>query len=169
MHNICKTLVLMVLITFCIVGTVNAENITDINKLVNNMNAFDGKVVTIEGEPIGEAMNRGTYSWINVNDGTNALGIWLPSSQAERITTFGDYKHKGDTVRISGIFLKNSPEHGGDVEIDCSSLEIIKKGHTVDEELTNVKIITATLLFSIAFMLTYAYFHVVQKTKNASE
>ena len=52
----------MVLITFCIVGTVNAENITDINKLVNNMNAFDGKVVTIEGEPIGEAMCSGPVS-----------------------------------------------------------------------------------------------------------
>ena len=159
----------MVLITFCIVGTVNAENITDINKLVNNMNAFDGKVVTIEGEPIGEAMNRGTYSWINVNDGTNALGIWLASPDAERIKTFGDYKHTGDIVRISGVFLKNSPEHGGDVEIDCSSLEIIKKGHTVGEQLTNVKILTATLLFSIALTLTYAYFRIVQKTKNTSE
>ena len=169
MHNICKTLILIILITFCVVGTVNAENITEINKLVSNMNAFDGQVVTIEGETIGEAMNRGNHSWINVSDGTNALGIWLTSSEAERITSFGDYKHKGDTVRISGIFSKNSPEHGGDVEIDCSSFEIIKKGHTVDEEFTNAKIITATLLFSIAFMLTYAYFHVVQKTKNASE
>ncbi len=169
MYNICKTLILIILIIFCVVGTVNAENITEINKLVSNMNVFDGQVVTIEGETIGETMNRGTPSWINVSDGTNALGIWLPSSEAERITSFGDYKHKGDTVRISGIFSKNSPEHGGDVEIDCSSLEIIKKGHTVDEKFTNAKIITATLLFSIAFMLTYAYFHVVQKTKNASE
>lgn len=159
----------MTLISICLVGTVNAENITEINNLVNNMNTFDGQVVSIEGEAIGEAMNRGAYSWINVNDGTNALGIWLPTPEAERITTFGDYKHKGDMVRISGIFLKDSPEHGGDIEIDCSSLEIIKKGHSVDEELTNVKVITATLLFSIALMLTYAYFRIVRKAKNASE
>ena len=169
MHNICKTLILVILITICAVGTVNAENITQINSLVNNMGAFDGQVVTIEGEAIGEAMNRGTYSWINVNDGTNALGIWLASPDAERIKTFGDYKHTGDIVRISGIFLKNSPEHGGDVEIDCSSLEIIKKGHTVGEQLTNIKLFTATLLFSIALTLTYAYFRIVQKAKNTSE
>jgi hypothetical protein len=159
----------VILITICAVGTVNAENVTQINSLVNNMGAFDSQVVTIEGEAIGEAMNRGAYSWINVNDGTNALGIWLKSSDAERIKTFGDYKHTGDIVRISGIFLKNSPEHGGDVEIDCSSLEIIKKGHTVDEQLTNIKILTATLLFSIALTLTYAYFRIVQKAKNTSE
>lgn len=169
MHNICKTLILMILITICLVGTVNAENITEINSLVNNMSAFDGQIVTIEGEAIGEAMNRGTYSWININDGTNALGIWLPSSDAETITTFGDYKHTGDRVRISGIFSKNSSKHGGDIEIDCSSLEIIKRGQLIDEPLTNVKIITATLLFSLALMLTYAYFRVVQKTKTTNE
>jgi aspartyl/asparaginyl-tRNA synthetase len=159
----------MILITICLMGTVNAGNITEINSLVNNMSKFNGQIVTIEGEAIGEAMNRGTYSWLNVNDGTNAIGIWLPTSDAERITNFGAYKHKGDMVRISGIFLKNSSEHGSDIEIDCSSLEIIKKGYTIDEEITNVKIVTATMLFSIVLMVIYIYFSVVKKTKNTGE
>jgi len=169
MHNICKTLILMLLIAICSIGTVNAANVTKVNDLINNMGEFDDKVVTIEGEAIGEAMNRGNYSWVNINDGTNAIGVWLKSSEAERITTFGDYKHAGDTVRISGLFSKNSLEHGGDVDIDCSSLEIIKKGHSVKEQLAHIKIVTAALLFCAALMLTYAYFRVVQKGKNTSE
>lgn len=158
----------MFLITIPFFGTVNAANITKINNIIDNMSEFDGKTVTIEGEAIGEAMNRGPYSWLNINDGTNAIGVYLKSSDAEKIKTFGDYKHIGDTVRIYGVFSKNSAEHGGDVVIDCSSLEIVQEGHLVQSQIPTTKIAIATLLLFTGFILTYKYFHIMQKEEKAS-
>ncbi len=129
-----------------------------IDNLINNMEQFDGKLVTIESETIGEAMNRGGYSWINVNDGTNAIGIWLKSSDSARIITFGDYKQIGDTVLISGIFSGNSGKHAGEVEIDSSSLKIVREGHAVKEHLTHIKIFSATLLFLLCAYI-FVYLH----------
>lgn len=158
----------MFLITIPFLGTVNAANITKINDIINNMSEFDGKTVTIEGEAIGEVMNRGAYSWLNINDGTNAIGVYLKSSQAERIKTFGDYKHVGDTVHISGLFSKNSVVHGGDVVIDCSSLEIVHRGSVVEEHIPTTKVAIAALLLFTGFILTYRYFHIMKKKENAS-
>jgi len=156
----------MFLLIIAFAGSSSAANITKIDNLINNMEQFDGKVVNIEGEAIGEAMNRGRYSWINVNDGTNAIGIWLESSDAAKITSFGDYKHIGDTVRISGVFSKNSLKHSGEVEIACSSLTIVQKGHFEKEQLTHIKIFSATLLFCLALMFSYIYARAIQKNKS---
>ena len=157
MCKIFKTLVLMAMITFCFVIPVSAAETIKINTLIENMKEFDKQEVTIEGEAIGEAMLRGEYSWINISDDTNATGIWLTASDAKKITYFGDYKHIGDTVRITGTFSRNCLEHGGDVDLHGSSFEIVAKGRAVQEEITLVKIFVAAGLFCAGLIVSYMF------------
>ena len=54
-------------------------------ELINNAKSYDGKTVVYEGEVIGDIMVRGAFAWINVNDGKNAIGIWLEKDLSKDI------------------------------------------------------------------------------------
>jgi hypothetical protein len=140
--------------------TVNIAEATTINDLIENTKTFDGMQVTIKGEAIGEVLQRGEYAWVNINDGTNAIGIWLKSADAEKISSFGDYKHIGDTIQITGIFSRDCKEHGGDVDIHCASIDIITKGIVITEKLAPLKAFAGAVLFCIALIVAYIYFRV---------
>jgi hypothetical protein len=155
MRKYIKALIIVLLLTAPLSVNVKAESFIDINELIENAKELDGQEVTVQGEAIGESMDRGNYSWININDGTNAIGIWLSKSDAEKVLNFGNYKNIGDTVKITGIFYRACKEHGGEADLHSNSLEIVEKGYRVKEHITSVKIISVAILIPIAlFMLT---------------
>lgn len=147
----------MLLLSFSLSAQVFAAAAIEINTLIEKSQAFDGQTVTVEGEALGEAMLRGEYAWINISDNTNAIGVWLKASDAQKISVFGDYRHKGDTVKITGIFSRNCAEHGGDVDIHNQAMEIIEKGTNVPETITQTKINAASALFLFALLSAYIY------------
>ncbi|MGL5206986.1 MAG: DNA-binding protein [Acidaminococcaceae bacterium] len=146
MSKTVKALLSLIFFSLFITGQVSAAATSDINTLIKNSLASDKQVVVLEGEAIGEPMLRGEYAWINISDKTNAIGIWVKASDARKISVFGDYKHKGDVIRVTGLFSRNCPEHGGDIDIHSATLAIKEKGHAVPEEMSTLKI-TAALLF----------------------
>lgn len=126
-----------------------AEEITDINSLIEDARSYDGQQVTIRGEAIGEVLVRGEFAWINVHDGTNAIGVWMPADEAAGVTTFGNYKNKGDILTIRGTFYRADPEHGGEADFHSSSLAVSEKGFAVKETVSSIKVlVTAALSFS---------------------
>ena len=153
MRKFIKALTIMLLLTLSLSVKVQAESLITINDLIENAKALDGQEVVIQGEIIGESMNRGDYSWINMNDTTNAIGIWLKKSDADRIVHYGNYKNIGDTVKIKGTFYRACKEHGGELDVHCNSLEIMEDGHQVKEQILVTKITVCFLLISTALML----------------
>lgn len=144
------------LVALCLSLPVRAEAI-GLNDLIENALENDGKIVTVEGEAIGEALERGDYSWVNINDGTNAIGVWLKTDDAKKLTFFGDYKHIGDKVRVIGVFSRDCAEHGGDIDIHAESFVVLSKGWTVSEDIPREKIAFAVILavFSLSSALLY--------------
>ena len=76
-----KTLILTLFVMSCFTVTVNAAQKISINDLINNTTAYDMQTVTVEGEAIGEALERGDHAWVNINDGSNAIGIWMTAAE----------------------------------------------------------------------------------------
>ena len=103
-------------------------------ELINNAKQYDGKTVVYEGEVIGDVMKRGDYAWLNINDGQNAIGIWMNASLAQNISYTGSYKSKGDWAEITGIFNRACPEHGGDLDIHAQGLRKISSGRILVEQ-----------------------------------
>ncbi len=103
--------------------------------LINNAKQYDGKVVIYEGEVIGDIMERGDYAWINVNDGENAIGIWINTALTKEIAYTGSYKFRGDWVEVTGSFNRACPEHGGDLDIHAQTLRKIEAGRAIRERL----------------------------------
>ena len=121
-------------------------------ELINNAKQYDEKTVVYQGEAIGDIMVRGEYAWINVNDGKNAIGIWVYKKFAETIRYTGAYKTKGDLVEVEGIFNRSCKEHGGDLDIHAASIRKIKEGFAIDEPLDSGKVRLGLELGIILFL-----------------
>lgn len=105
------------------------------NELIRRATEYDQKTVVFEGEVVGEVMRRGDYAWANVNDGSGAIGVWLPLELAAQISAAGSYGVRGDWVEVSGTFHRACPAHGGDLDIHAQSLRILSRGASCKERL----------------------------------
>lgn len=153
-----KILILIFLISISFTVTcVASDNITKINDLIEKSASLNNTEITVQGEVIGEALERGKYAWININDTTNAIGIWVKQSDVDMIKFYGDYKHRGDIVKVTGVFYKSCPEHGGDVDIHSTHIEVIETGHEVTEEISHTKVLVTAVLF-ITMLIFYKLF-----------
>jgi hypothetical protein len=125
--------------------------------LIKDAKKWDGHKVVYNGEAVTAIMSRGKYAWVNLNDGTNAIGVWIKSSLAGEIKNLGDYKNKGDIVEVVGRFHRACPMHGGDLDIHAHKISIIKRGGPVAETLDTRRNIVSAVLFllTIASVLTF--------------
>jgi len=165
MHKNSKiiSLIIVLINLFLFTLTCNASNIVEINQLIENTITYDNKEVTIQGELIGEALERDKYAWVNINDTTNAIGIWVKQEDIKQVQYYGDYKHKGDIVKVTGTFYRACPEHGGDTDIHCTKIEIVQKGNLVKEKVSHNKVITAAVLILIAILTLLVYFKLTNR------
>ncbi len=108
-------------------------------ELINNAAQYDGKSVVFAGEVIGDVMARGDYTWVNVFDGNNALGIWVKKGFTKEIFFTAGYKSKGDVIEVTGVFRRACPQHGGDLDIHADSLRKIIPGRKLVERLNSEK------------------------------
>jgi len=147
-------------------------------QLVEKPKQFNGTRVTFTGEAIGEVMVRGDYAWIHLNDdaymernaeegaklgGYNSgMAIWVPAALTKQIDTYGDYKHEGSIVQISGTFNAACKEHGGDMDIHADSVTMIRPGHVVVDPVPGWK---AALAAGLA-LLAGALYWIERKTRN---
>lgn len=140
--------------------------------LVEQPKQHDGTVVEFTGEAIGESMVRGDYAWLHLNDdayylknveegaelgGFNTgMPVWLPATKARAITYFGDYKHEGDVVAVTGVFHAACAEHGGDMDIHATALIVVTVGHPAADPVTPGKVAWAVALALLALLLYLA-------------
>jgi hypothetical protein len=141
-------------------------------ELVERPGMFDGMVVTFSGEAIGEAMVRGHWAWIHLNDdaymernieegaplgGLNTgMPVWVPAVEAAEIGVYGDYRHEGDIVQVRGVFNSACPEHGGDMDIHAVHVDIVRAGREVEDPVSGTKLtwaIVAALAAGALFAL----------------
>ena len=123
------------------------------NELIKNAKEYDGKLVTYAGEVIGDVMLRGEFAWVNINDGDNALGVWMSASLAKEIEFVGNYKSRGDNLEIAGIFHRACLEHGGDLDIHAQSLRRLGNGRIVNQRLNLEKKNLSFFLFGVLLLI----------------
>lgn len=145
-----------------------ASDSVAINDLIENSIGYDGQDVSMQGEAIGEVLERGGYAWVNVSDGGNAIGLWMTLEDADKIEYFGDYKNSGDVIHVTGVFSRNCPQHGGDIDIHCAKVEIITSGHPVSETIHSAKI-TAAIILAVVSAAAIVYFFTRRNKQQQNE
>ena len=127
-------------------GTLSGDPVAS-TALIENPLAWDGRIIWFAGEAVGEALGRGASAWLQVNDdayqvrnpgeghplaGYNSgQAIWVPLALARRVRLFGDYSTEGDAVRVRGEFHAACREHGGDMDIHATGLEVVREGRAI--------------------------------------
>lgn len=118
-------------------------------ELINKAKEYDGQSVVYTGEVIGDVMVRGDFAWLNLNDGENAIAIWLDKEAAKEIQFTGSYRAKGDQLEVTGVFHRACIQHGGDLDIHAQGIRKIAPGQTVERELNLTKRNIAFILLGI--------------------
>jgi hypothetical protein len=101
--------------------------------LIENAKSLDGKTMRYKGEAVTAVLNRGEYSWVNLNDGDNAIGVWCRSSSLSSVRFVGDYRNKGDKLEVEGVFHRACPEHKGELDIHAANVKIAETGFRIYE------------------------------------
>jgi hypothetical protein len=127
------------------------------NELIEKSKELNGRKLNYRGELVTTILNRGEYSWVNLNDGINAIGVWCKSSQLEMVRFAGDYKKKGDVLEVSGKFHRACQVHNGELDIHADTVKIIKNGYIVKEIIDFERIKSFAILFFVT-ILTIIFF-----------
>lgn len=138
---------IIILICFIPVTAFAADGVSSAD-LIEKAKEYDGRTITCTGEVIGDIMNQGDHTWINVSDGNNsAVGVWTETGSLSGVTLAGRYDIRGDTVKVTGVFHRACPDHGGDFDIHAVSVELVKPGYAVVHDTAAWKIALAAVLF----------------------
>jgi len=124
-----------------------------ITDLIERSKLYDGKIVEIKGEVIGDILDRGKYAWINIYDGSSSIGIWGVKEIFSSIKFKGDYNTKGDYIKVTGIFKRADPKQGGELDIEALSLKVISVGKKIDHPISYHLILITFISSSIAAIL----------------
>jgi hypothetical protein len=123
-----------ILLTDACAGTV------PISRLVNDKSRYDGQEITIQGEVVGDVMERRTGVWLNVDDGTESIGIWVPMGIMPGIDFVGGYGKHGDIINVEGTFYRACKVHGGETGIHAVGITRIHRGYPLPHPLSSRKI-----------------------------
>jgi hypothetical protein len=152
MHKILTAAVLFAILIFPACPIAEAEELPS-TTLIEKARDWNGAEITYIGEVIGDIMLRGEYAWINVSDGANTIGVWLPAQDTLQISHIGRYNMHGDTAQVTGIFYCACADHGGDLDIHATALDIISTGYPVTHPPAPEKILAATVLLLASLAL----------------
>lgn len=148
-----KTFFITIFTGILIANAASTVEVTS-TELIDNAKEYDQEEVIYTGEVIGDIMKRDEYAWVNVSDGDSAIGIWIIFEETKKIEFTGQYRYRGDIVKITGIFNRACPEHGGDLDIHAKSIEVIERGYEIKRNINFYALIVGAVLFIIAMTLT---------------
>ncbi len=142
-----------VLFTFIMLFASITFALPTISDMINNPDIYNGKFLTVQGQAVGSVMKRGNYAWVNMTDGSQTLGFWMPYSLAKEIKYTASYDFKGDLLTVEGTFVAMSLEHDGDMEFDVSKIVKIIPGGKISHEINSGRVIFLIVIASLAFVL----------------
>jgi hypothetical protein len=119
------------------------------SELIEKARELNGRKLNYSGELITAILNRGEYSWINLNDSSNAIGVWCKSSLLTGVKFAGDYKKHGDTIEVNGVFNRACSMHNGELDIHANTVKVVKNGHFVERAIDTKSIKSAIILFAV--------------------
>jgi len=156
---------------FCLSASINfvyaASN--NLSEILKAPDVYDGRVVEITGEVIGEELKADNGIWINISSGPEAIGVFSSNRQSfTSIKHWGAYGERGDRVTVSGIFHKNFIS-GGASAIYLNSIKIVQQGFKNNIKISLIKQQLALVLFGMCSLSGIIYFIKIKLWKKNSK
>lgn len=136
---------------------VSRRHMNTSKELIENAKSLDGRDVTYRGELVTAVLNRKDHSWVNLNDGDNAIGVWCEDSMVRPVKFIGDYKNRGDILEVSWIFHRACPAHGGELDIHAQTVSVVRHGFPQSERIYKTKLDLSIALFLIILSIVIIF------------
>jgi len=137
------------------------------SELLERSEAFDGEMLTLEGELVGDYGFRGDgYVWVQLNDDSYArraivdggartgsnigVGARMPTVLSDGLDPAGGYRLEGPRVWLTGTWRHHDPERGGESYLDVVDLVVIQDGRRLQEGPDWAVFAAGTLLILVA-------------------
>ncbi len=147
---------LAVIFLICASAPLSAQIVT-CQQLINEAAVWDGKTVSIAGEVVGDILRAGKFEWLNVNDGTNALGVWTDTLDVEGMEIVpGNYSITGTSLEVEGIFNRTCSLHSGETDIHLVNVKVVGEHNEVTHPVDGDRLLYAAILLGLAAVLTWA-------------
>lgn len=130
----------------------------ELSSILKNPSTYDGKSVTVTGEVIGEVLYAPGGVWLNIltERGIN-IGIFCAQkNQVQEVTRYGSYTHRGDRIRVEGVFYSDCPQHS-ERDIHAHTISVVEPGGIRTDAVSRQKKTLAIILTGICGMLTVMY------------
>ena len=124
-----------------------------LNDLLSEPKKYDHQKLEVQGETIGFPIKKKNGWFINVDIGGGVIGVF--TKELPKIERYGQYKEKGDVVRVKGVFYNTCQEHRGETDLHAQSIEIIERGKTMPHPIKKANVIAAILLSFLAILLVF--------------
>jgi hypothetical protein len=123
------------------------------NELIEKSKELNGRKLNYKGELIAAVLNRGEYSWINLNDGSNAIGVWCKSSMLNGVKFAGNYNARGDVLEVNGVFNRACSAHNGELDIHADTVKIVRRGYFVPRAVDATKVNSSMAIFLLIILI----------------
>ncbi|MBQ9691006.1 MAG: hypothetical protein IJV62_02735 [Eggerthellaceae bacterium] len=130
---------------------------------------YDGQVVRITGEAVGEAVHGifgiGTGSWVTLYDekSDSSIIVFMSDADAAKIDTFGGYGKRGSIVQVQGVFYIDCLDHQSESDIHATSVSILEHG-TQEEDIWSSEYTTILAIAAgIATVMGFVYWRLRER------
>jgi hypothetical protein len=141
-------------------NTMAYGQVASMKNIVIKPDEFNGKIIEVEGEAIGELLidTRSNGFWLNLGaEGYNISIFSSDRAHFSKVKEWGQYGQTGDWVKVKGIFKRDCPQHQIS-DIHLYSLEVLKKGYKKEILVLAWKVMAAIGLLIICLTSAIIYF-----------
>lgn len=154
-------IIMLLCVLFALPSEVEARTLS-LTELIEDTKEYDGKIISFEGEAIGNILYRGNHAFVNISDaGNSVVGVWMTADEARNIKVLGHYGTQGDTVYVKGVFNNACSEHGGDPDIHAQSVSIIESGRNIKIQIpVTFKVLLPTTVSAMLILCVFAIYRI---------
>lgn len=149
-----KAIVIVIIILYASLAS-RAQTVT-CQQLISEAAIWNGRTVSITGEVVGDILRTGEFKWLNVNDGTNALGVWANIKDVEGMVIVpGNYSVKGTFLELEGVFNRTCSLHSGETDIHLVRAVLVGGHSVVAHPVDKNRLLFVAILSVFAAALTW--------------
>lgn len=144
------------------------------NQLYDCPETYDGTTVSYQGEVVGAVLPRGSGAWVHLNDdpyaelvgplpahrdfrgGNAGMGVLISRSLADKITTVGGPKTRGDIVEVTGVFHRVDEATGEVTIIRGQDGSVVRRGGAFADAPLRDRQLAAGVLALVAIAMVLA-------------
>ena len=143
---------------------------TSIDELTNADASFQGNVVQVMGEVVGDSLaaeeDPGKH-WITLEtleaDRASSISVLIDDEYLGLTDSYGNYHTVGTILQVRGTYYLTCPSHEGIMDIHADTVVLVSAGSVIEERLDVSKFIPGVLLVVFGLALTVLFNHLRER------